>query len=89
MNSTDDREPRAAQFSGTVGENCLVCGGPIGDRCFCKIHRKQGAPILLCCPLCAVQYIDSARAPADSREEELRACEKSTHYFIGEDKPCS
>jgi hypothetical protein len=44
---------------------------------------------MLCCPSCAVQYINSARAPADDREEELRACEKSTHFFIGEDKPWS
>jgi len=87
MNSADNRETRAAQFSGAVRENCLVCGGPIGDRCFCKIHRNQGPPILLCCPLCALQYIESAQAPADSREEELRACEKSPHFVIGEGKP--
>ena len=42
---------------------------------------------MLCCPFCAVQYIDSTRAPADDREEELHAYEKSTHFSIGEDKP--
>jgi hypothetical protein len=89
MNSTDYRETRAAQFGGAVREKCLVCDDPIGDRCFCKIHPKQGAPILLCCPFCAVRYIESARAPADDREEELRAYEKSTHFFIGEGKPRS
>jgi hypothetical protein len=89
MHSADDREPSAAQFSGAAREKCLVCDDPIRDRCFCKIHRKEGGPILLCCPSCAVQYIDSARPPADSREEELRANEKSTHFFIGEDKPWS
>jgi hypothetical protein len=89
MNLANDREPRAAQFSGAARENCLVCDDPIGDRCFCKLHRKQGGPILLCCPSCAVQYIDSARPPADIREEELRAYEKTTFFFIGEDKPWS
>ena len=89
MNSAADHEPRAAQVGGVAREKCLVCDDPIGDRCFCKIHRKQGAPILLCCPSCVVQYIDSARPPADGREEELRAYEKGTHFFIGENKPWS
>ena len=44
---------------------------------------------MLCCPSCVVQFIDSARAPADGREEELRAYEKRTHFFIGENKPWS
>ena len=44
---------------------------------------------MLCCPSCVVQFIDSARAPADGREEELRAYEKSTHFFVGETKPWS
>ena len=42
---------------------------------------------MLCCPSCTIQYIDSARPPANDHEEELRACEKSTRFFIGEDKP--
>jgi hypothetical protein len=39
---------------------------------------------MLCCPSCAVQYIDSARPPVDNYEEELRAYEKYNHFFIGE-----
>jgi hypothetical protein len=31
--------------------------------------------------------MESARPPADDREQELRAYEKSVHLFIGEDKP--
>jgi hypothetical protein len=89
MNSADDRESRAAQFNGAAPEKCLVCDDPIGDRCFCKIHRKEGGPIMLCCPDCVIQHLDATRSPADSREEELRAYEKSTHFFIGEDKPWS
>jgi hypothetical protein len=89
INSSDDRGPRAVQLNGAVRQKCPVCDDPIGENCFCKIHRKEGGPILLCCPSCAVQYLDSARPPADSREEELRAYEKSTHFFIGEDKPWS
>ena len=89
MNSADEGEPRAAQSSGAAREKCLVCYDPIGDRCFCKIHRKEGGPIMLCCPSCAIQYIDSARAPTDIREQELRAYENSVHFFIGEDKPWS
>ena len=42
---------------------------------------------MLCCPSCTIQYIDSARPPADNAEEELRAYEKSIYFFIGEDKP--
>jgi hypothetical protein len=44
---------------------------------------------MLCCPSCVGQYIDSVRAPVDSREEELRAYEKNTHFLIGEDKSWS
>jgi len=44
---------------------------------------------MLCCPSCAIQHLDSLRPPTDSREEELRAYERNTHFFIGEDKPWS
>jgi hypothetical protein len=77
------------QFSSADAHTCVVCGDPIGDHCFCKIHRMEGEPILLCCPDCAIQYFDSARVPADRYEQELRAYGKSTHFFIGEDKPWS
>ncbi len=83
--SSDDRGPRAVQFNGVVRQKCPVCGDPIGENCFCKIHREEGGPIMLCCPSCAIQYMDSARPPADGREEQFRAYEKSTHFFIGED----
>jgi len=89
MNSADNPEPRAAQCNGAVRQKCLVCSDPIGECCFAKIHRNGGAPIMLCCPSCAIQYLDSARPPVNSREEELRAFEKSFHFFIGEDKPWS
>ena len=89
MSSADDRKLRVAQLNGAVREKCLICSDPIGDRCFCKLHRNEGEPIMLCCPSCAIQYMDWERPPADSREEELRAYEKNTHFFIGEDKPWS
>jgi len=66
---------------------CIVCGDPVLDRCFCRINREQGGPILLCCPSCAIQYLESARVPASTQEEEFSAREKSVHLFIGEDKP--
>lgn len=87
MSSAKDHGPRAAEFRGANPDKCLVCGDPIGEHCFCKIHRKEGGPIMFCCPDCAMQYLDSARVPADPREQELLACEKSVHFFIGEDKP--
>jgi hypothetical protein len=51
-----------------------------------KSHAKKEA--LLCCPECAIQYIDSARVP-DFREQELRAYENNFHFFIREDKSWS
>ena len=36
---------------------------------------------------CVIQYLFAARPPADDAEQELRAYEKSSHLFIGEDKP--
>ncbi len=77
------------ELNGAVRQKCPVCGDPIAESCFCKIHREGGEPITLCCPSCAIQYLDSARPSADSHEEELRAYEKTTHFFIGEDKPWS
>ncbi len=75
-------------LNGAGRQKCLVCDDPIGENCFCKIHRKENGPIMLCCPSCAIQYLDSARPPADSpEEEELRAYEKATRFFFAEDKP--
>jgi hypothetical protein len=42
---------------------------------------------MLCCPYCAIQYIDSARAPADTREQELRAPQDGVHFLTREDEP--
>jgi len=89
MNSTSDAETRAPQIKGAASQKCVVCADPIGDQCFCKIPSKEGGPIMLCCPSCVIQYIESARPPANSAEEELRAYEKSSHLFIGDDKPWS
>ena len=87
MNSADGRAPHAAQFNGAARQKCLVCSDPIGEQCFCKLDQKEGGQILLCCPSCVIQYYDSVRPPADSRDEELRAYEKGTHFFIGGSKP--
>lgn len=87
MNSVDNRGSRAAQFDGAAPLKCLVCGDPIGDRCFCKIHRKEEGPILLCCPTCTLQYIDSTPPAAEDREQDLRAYEKITPFFVGDGKP--
>jgi hypothetical protein len=89
MNSSDDCGPRAVQLNGAVRQKCPVCDGPIGENGFCKFYRKEGGPMVLCSPSCAIRYLDSARAPADILEEELRTYEKNTHFFIGEDKPWS
>jgi hypothetical protein len=87
MNSASDQAPRATQPSGAAPGTCLVCGDPIGERCFCKMHGEDEGPRMLCCPDCTIQYLASARAPADTREQEIQAYEKSGHFFIGEDKP--
>ena len=89
LSHSDNREAGASQSNGAARPKCPVCGDRIGENCFCKLYRKEGPPVTLCCPSCVNQYIDSARVPADNREEELRAYEKSTHFFIGEDKPWS
>jgi hypothetical protein len=87
MNPITGREAPAPQVNGAAPQTCVICGDPIGDRCFCKISRKEGGPILLSCPSCVIQYLDSARPPVDAAEKELRDYEKNTHFFIGEDKP--
>ncbi len=86
MNSLVDHQQHAAQFTGAVPAKCLVCGNPIGEQCFCRIQREAGDPITLCNPNCTMQYLDSARPPADEHEQALRAYEKTVHLFIGEDK---
>ena len=87
MSSPGNHQQRAAQFTGAVPGKCFVCGDPIGEQCFCKIHRDSTGPIMLCCPYCTVQYLDAERPPADDREQELCAYENSVHLFVGEDKP--
>ena len=86
MNS-NNREPGTPRSNGAAPVKCLVCGGPIGEACFCKLHRAEDTPAIFCCPSCAIQYLESTRAPADGRTDELRAYEKSTHFFVGPDKP--
>jgi hypothetical protein len=86
MNSANDHQPLAAQFRGTAPDTCFVCGHPIGEHCFCRIHREKAEPIMLCCADCTVQYLDAGRV-LDSRAQELGAYENSSHFFVGENKP--
>ena len=86
MSPTDKGRAPAATFRGAVREKCFICGAPVGEQCFCKIYRKQAEPVVLCCPSCTAQYLESARTPADAREAELLQYEKSVHWFIGEEK---
>lgn len=86
MNSAPRHEPPARPFTGAVPGKCFVCGDPVGERSFCQIPRPGAGPIVLCCPDCLMQYLDSGCVP-DTREEELRSYEKSLHFFIGENKP--
>ena len=87
MNSTSNHEPPATAIRGVAREKCVVCGDLVGERCFCRIYRKQGEPVVLCCPSCSLQYFESARPPANAREEELLKYEKAVHLFVGEEKP--
>ena len=85
----DNHEPSAAQPSDAAAQKCFVCGDTIADRCFCKIHRKEVVPVMLCRPSCTIQYIDSTQTPAERLERERRDCEKDLRLFVGEEKPWS
>ncbi len=87
MNPNENHQPPALATSIGAREKCLVCGEPIGERCFCRIYRNPAAPVALCCPSCSMQYLYSARDPVDDREAELLKQEKSVHLFVGDDKP--
>ena len=84
MNSPSNQEPHSAQISGA--QKCFICGDPVVEHWLCKMHRKEGGPVTLCCYDCMLQYLNSGHAP-DRNEQELRAAENRTHFFIGEEKP--
>jgi len=86
VNSPDEQEPRSAQISGPAPQKCFICGDPVGEHWLCKTHGKEGGPITLCCYDCMLQYLDSL-PPPDACEQEIRAYDKRTQFFIGEDKP--
>jgi len=44
---------------------------------------------MLCCPDCVMQHLEAALDPLDFQEQELRAYERRTQWFMGEDKPWS
>ena len=78
FSSADDREP-----------NCFVCGHLVQENPFCKAHNNGSELVLLCCPDCTIQYLDSRLTSDDPRQQELRAYERNFHFFIGENKPWS
>jgi len=79
----------ATQLGGVSSEKCFVCSYSIVGHCFCKIHRAEGEPLLICCPDCVDQYLDAAQGPLDLEEQELRTFVTRLEVFIGVDKPCS
>ena len=89
MNATNNHEAHAAQLYRDIADKCFVCGDRIGECCFCRIHRKEGGAVLLCCPSCAIQYIDSTQTPSERLERERRECENDLRLFVGEEKPWS
>jgi hypothetical protein len=74
-------------LSDTRNENlCFVCAYPVEHR-FCKIHRTEGGPMLICCPDCVDQYLDASRGPLEIEEQERGAFVNRLEMFIGVDKP--
>jgi len=69
-----------------VPQKCFICGDPVRENCFCRVHCG-GGPIMLCCPGCVIQYCDAAKNPEEFREREIRASENSFQFFVGEKKP--
>ena len=89
MNLPNDHKAPAAPLQGSVPDKCFVCHYPVVEPCFCKIPRAEGGPIMLCCPDCVMQHLDATCDSMDPQQQELRAYERSVHFFIGEDKPWS
>ncbi len=88
MSSMDNLKAGAGQSGGAGPQQCLVCGDPVAEVCFCRIPREDGSPIMLCCPDCAMQYFASSE-DADTTKQEFLNYENGIHFFVGENKPWS
>jgi hypothetical protein len=87
MDSPNDDGARPTQSDAGSSDKCFVCAYPTVEHCFCKIHRTEGGPMLICCPDCVDQYLDALRGPLELEEQESRAFVNRLEAFIGVDKP--
>lgn len=68
--------------NGEMRQACAHCKAEIVDgHCFCRLPENE-APILLCCPSCALRYFDRSRAKANGSDHELDSYEHRFHFFV-------
>ena len=87
MDSPNDDGARPTQSDAGSSDKCFVCAYSTVEHCFCKIHRTEGGPMLICCADCVDQYLDASRGPLELEEQERRAFVNRLEMFIGVDKP--
>jgi len=88
------KEPCANLRNGAVHggdaapQKCFVCNKEIGDdRPFCRILRAEKPAVVLCCPRCALGYLDTLHPPMNGDELDRAAYERSLRFLVDGEKP--
>jgi hypothetical protein len=68
--------------NGEMRQACAHCHAEMVDgHWFCRLPTNE-APVLLCCPACALRYFDRLRPEANGSNHQLNSCEHGFHFFI-------
>ena len=72
--------------NGEMRQTCAHCQANIVDgQWFCRLPGNE-APILLCCPSCALHYFDQAHVEQNGSDQDWDSYEHRFHFFVkGED----
>ena len=72
--------------NGEMRPTCAHCQANIVDgHWFCRLPGNE-APILLCCPSCALQYLDRSRTERNGSDQDWDSYEHRFHFLVnGED----
>lgn len=86
MRTGDNHGTATAQPSRADSQNCFVCGKPLGELWFCRIHRDEEL-ITLCGSECLASHLNTARGQTDDPHQSPDAYENSPYIFVDREGP--
>jgi hypothetical protein len=86
MSTSVTHDAPAAQLSRPDSQDCSVCGKPLGEHWFCRIHRDDKV-ITMCSSACFASHLHTARGQSGDPTGHADAYAPSPYVLVERESP--